>query len=214
MVAVAFGQSNSVDSSPGRKTLNRNVYMMDANGLCSHASDPMTYRPLLDLGCVWTRLGPKLVSEGLYDNVLFISIGVPGTSVSLWVPGADYHYRITEAMSLLNNAGFTITHFLWHQGESDAFSTAAEYQSNFNLMLGTIRTWLPQTPVYVSIASRCGGDPFTHIQQAQMDLVDPSQYIFQGPNTDTLGLSYRYDGCHFHELGLESHSDLWVEVLR
>ncbi len=214
MVAVVFGQSNSTDSSPGRKTLNRNVYMMDSNGLCSYASDPMLYKPVLDLGCVWSRLGPKIVSAGLYDNVLFISVGVGGTSVSLWVPGALYHDRITEAMDLLGNAGFSTTHFLWHQGESDRYSTADEYKTNFNLMLGSIRSRQPTTPVYVSIASRCGGDPITQIQQAQMDLVDIENYVFQGPNTDTLGFSYRYDGCHFHEGGLEAHADLWMEVLQ
>jgi carbohydrate esterase-like sialic acid-specific acetylesterase len=214
MVAIVFGQSNSTDSTPGRTTLKQNTYMMDANGFCSLASDPMSYKPVLDLGSVWSRLGPKLVSEGLYDNVLFISIGVGGTSVSLWVPGAEFNYRIAEAIDLLENTGFSITHFLWHQGESDRLATTAEYESNFGLMLGTIRSRHPQVPVFVSIASRCGGDPYPHIQQAQINLVDPGNYVYQGPNSDTLDFSYRYDGCHFHEGGLEAHADLWMGVLQ
>jgi hypothetical protein len=37
--------------------------------------------------------------------------------------------------------------------------------------------------------------------------------IFAGLDTDTIGLSHRYDGCHMAESGLIKHAELWVKAL-
>jgi hypothetical protein len=34
-----------------------------------------------------------------------------------------------------------------------------------------------------------------------------------GPDTDTIGVEHRWDGCHFNEVGLDMASTLWLEVI-
>ena len=81
-------------------------------------------------------------------------------------------------------------------------------------MVASIRSQGVNAPIYISIASRCwerSGDP--GIQNAQRALVQLKQGILAGPNTDILGLEYRYDGCHFSGRGLDAVADLWLDAL-
>jgi hypothetical protein len=69
-------------------------------------------------------------------------------------------------------------------------------------------------PIYVAVNSRCKEHkPDPDIRQAQMRLVDISHGILLGPDTDMLGLAYRFDGCYFSDEGLEKASELWVDAL-
>jgi hypothetical protein len=44
-------------------------------------------------------------------------------------------------------------------------------------------------------------------------VVDQGLGIFAGPDTDTIGLSDRYDGCHMAESDLIRHAELWIKAL-
>jgi hypothetical protein len=76
-----------------------------------------------------------------------------------------------------------------------------------------LRSYEVTAPVYVAQASICNSPPNETIRDAQRALVDPSLGIFAGPDTDTIGLEDRFDGCHMAESGLVKHAELWVEVL-
>lgn len=214
MVALAFGQSNSANFGNKRLTAQPMVYNFHA-GKCYRAVDPLLGADG-NGGSVWTRLGNKIVQQGLFDQVLFTSIGVGGTEIQRWAPGGDLHPRVTAAIQQLKAAGFTITHLLWHQGETDATidTSQDQYQQRFTAMLGSIRAAGVQAPIYVSVTSRCGDRlPHPTIQAAQRALVDPIQGIFPGPNTDELDDADRYDRCHFSASGLNKAADLWFKAL-
>lgn len=214
MVALAFGQSNSANFGNRRLTAQATVYNFHA-GKCYRAVDPLLGADG-NGGSVWTRLGNKIVEQGVFDRVLFTSIGVGGTAIQRWAPGGDLHPRITTAIQQLNTAGLTITHLLWHQGETDATlgTSQEQYQHRFSAMLESIRSAGVQAPIYVSVTSRCGDlPPQPTIQAAQRALVDPTQGILSGPNTDELGNTDRYDRCHFSASGLNRAADLWFKAL-
>ena len=50
--------------------------------------------------------------------------------------------------------------------------------------------------------------------EAQRELVDFTQNIFPGPDTDTLDQTYRRDNTHFNDLGLDRFAELWLEKIR
>lgn len=214
MVALAFGQSNSANFGNQRRKAQPGVYNFHA-GKCYQAADPLLGADG-NGGSVWTRLGDKIVQQGLFDRVLFTSIGVGGTEVQRWAPGGDLHPRIITAIQQLTTAGFDITHLLWHQGETDAdlATPKPQYQQHFLAMLERIRAAGVQAPIYVSVASRCGDRlPQPSIQAAQRELVNPAQGILAGPNTDELDDTDRYDRCHFSASGLNKAADLWLQAL-
>lgn len=80
-------------------------------------------------------------------------------------------------------------------------------------MLSSIRRYGVDAPIYISIATRCRTRQHKEIQEAQAELVDIAARIYPGPNTDNLEFSYRYDGCHFTDEGLEREAGLWLSSL-
>lgn len=215
MVALAFGQSNSANEGESPKSTKMNVYSF-YRGKCYKAQDPLLGASG-DGGSVWTRLGDRIIEENLYHQVLFVPIGVGGTEIARWKPNGDLHQRILKSIKSLKEQNFTITHMLWHQGETDALlgTSKQEYKTMFLEMLKSIRANGVDAPIYVSITTRCHKiRENKDIQQAQRELVDISQKIYPGPNTDQLGLGYRFDGCHFSDEGLEKCAELWLEKLK
>lgn len=215
MVALVFGQSNSANEGESPKTAKRNVYSF-YKGKCYRAKDPLLGASG-EGGSVWTRLGDRIIEENLYNQVLFVPIGVGGTQIARWKPDGDLHKRILESIKDLKKHNLTLTHMLWHQGEMDAVlnTSKEEYKKMFLDMLESIRANGIDAPIYVSIATRCNRiRENKDIQQAQRELVDILKKIYPGPDTDKLGLEYRFDGCHFSDEGLGKYAELWLEKLK
>lgn len=213
MVALTFGQSNAANSGETRYRSRGRVYNFYRGKLYA-ARDPLlgaTGRG----GSVWTRLGERLVAEGRYDAVVFVPLGVGATGIARWAPGGDLHAKVLSAIREVNASGLSITHLMWHQGESDVGRTGTlAYKTMFLDMLMSIRNEDVDAPIYVSVATRChnqGAD--RTIRRAQQELVDPSLGIYAGPDTDKLGRRYRYDRCHFSTEGLDKFAELWLRAL-
>ena len=214
MVAIVFGQSNSANYGESRHKSVPGVYNFH-RGKLYLAEDPLLGAQG-GRGSVWTRLGDMLVGNGIYDSVVFVSLGMGATPISRWTDGGDLHKRILQAAKQLSDVNLRPTHLLWHQGESDASlgTPPEDYQAMFRKMIQSIRSKEIDAPIYISIATRCKslrGD--SGLQQAQRELVAPSAGILAGPDTDQLGFAYRYDGCHFTDEGLQRHAELWYEKL-
>ncbi len=215
MVALLLGGSNAANEGESPRVANERVFNV-FNGRLFRAEDPLL-GSTGEGGSVWTRLGDELIERKLYDEVVFVPMAVGDSEIARWRPGGDLHrgliQRIREARSTM---GLTFTHILWDQGVRDALrkTSKAAYQEAFRTMLDSIRKEGVTAPIYVSVATRCGKEkPNRTIQGAQTELVSSMTGIYEGPNTDTLGLEYRFDGCHFTEEGLRRAALLWLEVL-
>lgn len=213
MVALVFGQSNSANHGDTPYTSHQRVYNF-YQGKLYRARDPLLGATGKG-GSVWTRLGDKLIDGAHYDAVVFVPIGVGKTSIAHWTVGGKLHEKVLDAIREVEAQGLSITHLLWHQGESDAhkISTRA-YKVMFQDMLASIRSRGVDAPIYVSVATRCHTKrPDETIRRAQRELVNRPQSIYAGPDTDRLGLRYRYDQCHFSAEGLEKFAKLWLKAL-
>ena len=216
MVALVFGQSNSANSSPDRYVPKKNVYVF-YEGKCYTAVDPLPGTSGTG-GSVWSRLGDKLIEAGLYDNVLFVAVGVGGMPMRRWKPDGDLYPRVLDAIASLNSKGIKLTHMLWHQGESDngEHTKKDDYKAMFMAMVEDIRKHGVDAPIYVAVATRCGAQPVGYeIQQAQRELVNTTLKIFPGAYSDEiLSIDDRHDACHFTASGLEKHAVLWLNAIK
>lgn len=216
MVALVFGQSNSANFGESPHKAREGVYNFYKGKLYA-AQDPLLGANG-NGGSVWTRLGDKLITSKQYDAVVFVSLGVGDTEIARWKPDGDLHPSLLlEAIRDLKEQNLSITHLLWHQGESDAIlkTSMSAYKTMFLEMLSSIRKQGVDAPIYVSVATRCyKRREDKEVRQAQQELVNPFQGIYAGPDTDGLGLCDRYDGCHFSNEGLEKFAELWLEKLK
>ncbi len=214
MVAVVFGQSNAANHLGHRYAGVEGRVLNFFAGRCYWARDPLV-GATGNMGSAWTVLGNKLIETGRYDRVLLVAAGTGNTSVARWARG-DLREKLTERLRELASLGYTVTHFLWHQGEADSGKTSLEnYRADLEVLIASTRTAFPNSAFWVSRASACPGRPADpRIREAQASVIDPSRRIFAGPDTDTLlALEERYDGCHFSKLGQERLAELWLRAL-
>ncbi|MCS7059800.1 MAG: sialate O-acetylesterase [Anaerolineae bacterium] len=215
MVALVFGQSNAANFGETRHTAGPNVHVLH-KGRLYRARDPLRGANG-EGGSVWTRLGDKLIAEGLFDTVIFVPAAVGGTEIARWTPDGDLFPLVERAIEDVHRRKLKFTHLLWHQGESDAMlrTHPGEYQRLFRAMLAGIRSRGVDAPIFVAAATRCGQYPVNEdIHWAQRNLVSPSVGILAGPDTDLLDETFRYDGCHFSKQGLEAHAQMWLEHIK
>jgi hypothetical protein len=214
-VMLIFGQSNGANSGdspyvPRRRVFNFNLF----DGHCYIAKDPLlgaTER----LGNFAGRMADTLIERGHFDTVVLAPIGVGGSMVEEWTTGGARHRRLQIAVKRAMDASLTFTHLLWHQGESNAACNTDPklYAACLLNIHGAIRSYGVNAALYVAQASVCRSPPNEAIRSAQRAVLNPSLGIRAGPDTDTIGLGDRYDGCHMNESGLNKHAELWVEAL-
>jgi hypothetical protein len=214
-IFLIFGQSNGANSGdtpyrPRRRVLNFNLF----DGACYVAEDPL-------LGCTDRRgnfagrLADMLIERGLFDTIVLAPISVGGSAAAEWTTGGVRHRRLQVAIARAQELGLAFTHLLWHQGETDAGAGTerATYRAFLLDIHAALRRYGLTAPLFVAQASICRSPPNGAIRGAQRDVVSPARGIFAGPDTDTIGVEHRFDGCHMRESGLVRHAELWAEVL-
>lgn len=214
MVALVFGQSNAANFGRGRYTPGSGVY--DMHGAhCYVAADPLVGADG-DGASVWTRLGDRLVRDGIYARVVFIGVAVGGTEIARWSDRGDLHSKLLAALADAKDSGLEVTHLLWHQGEHDAHlrTTESDYLRAFEAMVRSIRHAGSAAPVFVSLASYCYGNASEDVRRAQAAIISPQHGVHRGPDTDAFsGRDDRYDDCHFSAAGLQKAADAWALIL-
>jgi hypothetical protein len=90
-----------------------------------------------------------------------------------------------------------------------------QYRKNLLEVIGTFRRYGVGAPFFVALATLCGGphQNAENIRAGQRGAVDHAVGIYQGPDTDIIGVEYRWDKCHFDETGLALAAALWVETI-
>jgi hypothetical protein len=188
-------------------------------------------QPALDgsaAGSVWPTMATDL-ANALGVPIGLYSCGYTGTLIAEWLPGYVLEpatettpeivlfTHLINAIEYLNGRG-GVRAILWDQGESDyGFQTnPAVYQANLRYIINESRgiTGVPikwmvaqaASPLTVAVADRLG------IEEAQALVVD-NFLTFPGPDTDAIGLQFRYESSlgplHFNVAGLELLGGYW-----
>jgi lysophospholipase L1-like esterase len=214
MVALILGQSNASNSGQRKYSSSKEVFNYYKNAFY-RCEDPLLGATGHD-GSIWSRLGDTIVSEGLFEKVIFVPVAVGGSSSVAWAPGGDCFGRIEETVMELERIEMPITHVFWVQGETDcqAGTVPENYQRNVRSMVAALRAMNVHAPVFIATATYYKHKTCPALQLAQQELASEQKRIHRGPNLDSLiGAVYRYDGTHFNEDGLQAAADQWVTVL-
>ncbi len=215
MVALVFGQSNAANSGETLGAEVPGVYEF-YRGRLYRARDPLLGADG-DRGSVWMRLGKTAIESKAFDTVVLVPFAFSATEISRWAPGGNLHEPLLSLMTQARASGMAFTHLLWHHGEADALANTPleEYEAALRALIASIRSHGVDAPMYVAMSTRCGRTrPNGSIRQAQSAVVDGEAGILPGPDTDSLGLAERYDGCHFSTEGLDRAAELWLQVIR
>ena len=110
---------------------------------------------------------------------------------------------------------FGLTAVLWHQGESDKQSSYESYKSNLENLIQNTQTAENPIPWLVAIASFSDDNISEEVRNAQAKVVNASDSVFFGPDTDTIGLELRNTGdkVHFNREDTFHAARLWVQSI-
>jgi hypothetical protein len=225
-VFLVMGQSNAANHGNRRHTANDRVFSFDFFRMqATVASDPLPGASGSG-GSVWTRLGDRLINEGVFKRVLFIPIAFGGTYVADWAPNGSMNRRTAFALGRLRRAlgvpVINVSAVLWQQGEAEANHTqmsAEQYRHAFHEVVADLRARGVFAPVIAACSTVCEAGERTHdnaeeIRKALRGLDDPASGLLRGPDTDVIGHEDRYDRCHLAESGLNRCAELWFGSIR
>lgn len=214
-VLLIFGQSNGANSGEKRYACKHAVYNFNFfDGRCYKACDPLL-GATENKGNFAGRLGDMLIESGLFDSVILVPISVGGSRAEEWTAGGARHRRLQVAVKRVADAGLAFTHLLWHQGETNARHdpNPAIYAASLRNIRSALTAYGVTAPMYVAQATVCNSAPNEGIRGAQRSVVCIEDGIYPGPDTDTIGVDQRFDGCHMSEAGLIRHAELWTETI-
>ncbi len=208
-VIFAFGQSNAGNYLGERRSAAHPGVLNFFRGRCYAAADPMLGASG-SRGSVWPLVGDALMASGKFDAVVFVTVAVGGSDARSWQIGGA-NVRFTDALEQVGRR-YRVTHFLWHQGESDWGYMPDQYAASLRQIIGAALKASPGARFWVSVATVCRNAPDRAIQAAQKSMVD-GRRVLLGPDTDQLGPGERYDGCHLSASGQEKAAALWARAV-
>ncbi len=215
---LTIGQSNAANyASRAYRSRHGRAVLNWFEGRCYIARSPLLGADG-PWGEYWTELGNRLVSAGAYNRVILISSAIGGTKVSLWQKGgtgagnSNLNAMLMDVIDKVQ-ARFTITHVLWHQGESDYDTSKEAYIQSFLSLVSSLRDRGVSAPIYVSITSV---DPTKDLPvvQAQRELPALGKNIYAGVDTNALVKpEERNETGHFGPVAQEKVTQAWMEIL-
>jgi hypothetical protein len=221
VVILTFGQSNAANAGEGCYAAKGPVHVLNIfDRKYYRAADPLPGASSAE-GAIWSRLGDRLVESGRFGSVLFVPIAYCGSYIAEWAPGGTCHRRLQFAIKRISSVGLVPDILCWHQGEAEANLTSmstAQYRQHFLTMLQSIREAGIDAPIFVATSTLCANaeHPFHNrdaIRAAQQGLAAAADAILPGPDTDSIGVEHRRDGCHFSTSGLDLAAQAWFEAL-
>lgn len=214
-VILAIGQSNASNAGrAGEAHVRAEPAVLNFfDGTCYVAEDPL-------LGSdgsgnsVWTLVAGRLIADGAFDHVVIAPFTISGTSIGDWTGKEYFRRRLDRVIADLTKSRLAPTIVAWFQGEADnlAHTTGDAYATQFESLYRSIRARGVSASMYVSVTTLCQNPPDPALRAAQQKLLSLDG-IRPGPDTDTLGYGYRWDGCHFTPEGRTAVARLWADAL-
>lgn len=217
-VIVILGQSNAANHGSGTYVAKNRVDNFDIySSKCFKAADPLL-GPSGKGANFATRLGDILIERRLFERVIIASIAMGSTTVEHWAEEGMFNPLIGVLVRKLHDANLSPDFILWHQGEGNpgvGDSNGRQYRKNLLEVIRTFRQYGVTSPFFVALTTRCGGAHLNaeNIRNGQRSATNRAIGIFLGPDTDQFDNTFRYDQCHFNEIGLDRHAAAWADVL-
>jgi len=158
----------------------------------------------------YTKPGCLLLEADSYKTSCFTS-GPYGETVQ-----NNKFNHIRDIKKSMDNLGYKFTHVIIQIGIGDAIAGTSKenYIANINELIQGLRDIGINAKIVVARSTYYQGTVSEEIRNAQTEVIDPDNDIVPGPDLDTLGEEYRYDGINWNEAGLKKVAELYNEYLR
>ena len=211
-INVAYvGQSNHgniIEREQNLDLSNDNVFTYDWRlGVCSKYKEPLAGAD--------GRAGGfgHISSDTIYflkknynfsENIVFLGFSKGGTRAQDWASGT-FANKFDFFLKKLKKDDIKIDYVLWHQGESEIKDANSIYYQNYindiQLIFQKFLKTSKKTKIGMALVSVCNSERSNSLINSQRSIIQSNDRVFLTLNTDNLGSSYRYDGCHFNSLG-------------
>jgi hypothetical protein len=209
-VIVAIGQSNAANTG-GHRFQNEDHQILNFfNGQCYVATDPML-GATENRGSMWIPFSKGYETD---KTILLVTFAVGATQVGQWNDPQDLAKHFDDNMAHLKSAGYQPKLFVWIQGESDITTKLAEYKSSLTQFMRGVLARYPTSEIAVSGTSYCGGHLSENLVSTQRKVAKKLDLTWLGATDDLSEPQYRYDDCHFSQLGLEKAAALLLKNLQ
>lgn len=211
---LVIGQSISSNCNQTVYAPVDNVLQVALDGSLKPARDPFEWADCKQ-GSMWMPLGKRIIDSGMTKKVVFMPIGVGGTSVRDWQSGGKASAKLNSALDLIKQQGLKFDAVFWHQGTADHGMTSGEYSDRLLSVISYVNSKITTGRWLIGVHSRCWGNYDPQIEAAQR-LVGSATSAgrFPGANSNLLGNAYRFDECHLNQAGQEEMATMWLEALR
>lgn len=223
-INVAFvGQSNHGNIIKREKNLglyNENVFTYDWRlGVCSKYKEPLAGAD--------GRAGGfgHVSSDTIYflkknynfsENIVFLGFSKGGTRAQDWASGTLAN-KFDFFLKKLKKDDIKIDYVFWHQGESEIKDANRIYYQNYikdiQLIFQKFLKTSKKTKIGMALVSVCKSKGSRSLLNSQRSIIQSNDRVFFTLNTDKLGSSYRYDGCHFNSLGASVIGSKYAEFI-
>jgi hypothetical protein len=217
-VLLVIGQSNSANHAEKKLTTHHPSHVVNYyNGHCYVAGSPLL-GATGEQGEFITEVADQLIDRKIYQDVVILSSGIGGSSITRWQVDGDLNQMLMDTLSLMKE--YKVTDILWHQGETDFGLSLNEkiYEKSFNSLKTSLRDAGVAAPFFIALATKCGDNPYwvpkNPVTTAQGKLAD-KQTIFLAANTDELLTvkDRQKDLCHLSESGQMKSAAAYAEAI-
>ena len=200
-VIMVSGQSNSSNFLKSNKKY-KNKHYNYFDGKCYELSNPV-----LGAEGEMSSLIPAIASKlDKYKDIIFFTSGIGGLSIKEAnhknQTFIDYNKTSLEELDKNDNH---LKVFIWIQGEADA-GNSFDYINNFNSIFNKITknlTGRNNIKLIITQTTRCKNKEDEILRKKQKLISNSKDALLKTINTDKLGNKFRYDECHFNDLGIE-----------
>jgi len=218
-----FGQSNHGNIIERDKILDlsyKNVFTYDWRlGVCSKYKEPLAGADgrAGGFGHVSSDTLYSLKKNyGFSENIVFLGFSKGGTRAQHWVSGS-LSKKFDFFLKKVKNDDILIDYVFWHQGESEVKKANKIYYQNYindiQLIFNKILKTSNKTKIGMALVSFCNSEKSKSLIYSQRTIIKGNDRVFLTLNTDNLGSSYRYDGCHFNSLGASVIGEKYADFI-
>jgi hypothetical protein len=185
------------------------VYQIGLDGIEKPARDPLESADC-QKGSIWLPLGQQMIKAGVADKVIFMSIGVAGTSARGWQAGGVAFAKLAAVTRTVNARKIKFDYALWQHSDTGSDTRGRDCIAEMRKVVRAMSIAIKIDKWIIGQSKGCGdgieGDP-------PINQWNPLFNRFSGPNTSTLDSSYRSASEYLNELGQLKLAHLWFRSI-
>jgi hypothetical protein len=213
LLLLVLGQSNAANHGETRSTAASGAAWLD--GHCYRIADPFPGGTGAG-GSIWSRLASAASTAPPRGGLIVAVFAIDASRMGQWIEPGPVSTNLASIADSLRAHQLTVSAVLWQQGEADARNATSreDYSAGLTILIHRLREAGISAPVLLARSTRCRNTPNDAIRSAMAGIADHEPNVYLGPDTDTLGDDYRFDGCHFNDAGLQRAASMWLDSLR